>query len=264
MWEANPLTQLFGGLASGIPGELRGLEYIHSNFGNLPWSTVVAPAAKLATEGWEVNEDLERFMDVTVSRIGDFFTKDSVWAEDFAPNGTRLGLYDWIRRPKLGKALERIGRDGADVFYEGEMAQQIIAANRKHGGLFTEDDMRNYKVQVREPISVQYGNFTVTSVPSPAGGPSLLSILKIMEGFDFGDSVNLTAHRLNEAFRFAAGTRSVLGDPAYVDSVEELQQKIINKEYGRYVRNKLSDNHTLDWREYAPSGFEVQDSVCSQ
>lgn len=261
MWEANPLTQVFGGLASGIPGELRGLEYIHTNFGNLPWSTVVAPAAKLATEGWEVNKDLERYMDVTASRIGDYFTKDAVWAEDFAPNGTRLGLYDWIRRPKLGKALDRIGRDGVDVFYKGDMARQIIAANRKRGGLFTEDDMRNYKVEVREPISMEYGNFTVTSVPAPAGGASVLSILKIMEGFDLDDGVNLTTHRLNEAFRFAAGVRSVLGDPAYVDSADELQRTIVTEEYGKYVRSKLNDNRTLDWSEYAPSGFETQESV---
>ena len=261
MWETRPLDQVFGGLAVGVPGELRGLEYIHSNFGTLPWETVVAPAVKLAIKGWQVNKDLERYMEVTATRIRDIFTTDPVWAEDFAPNGTRLGIGETIRRPKLGRTLQQIGRHGASVFYEGEMAQQTIATVVKHGGIMTEDDLRNYKIEVREPISIQYGNTTVTSVPAPGGGASVLSILKIMEGYDFSDGVNLTTHRLNEAFRFAYGGRAIIGDPAFIDRTDELEKFIITDEYAQHTRDKLSDTNTLGWTDYTPSGFETHDTV---
>lgn len=195
--------------SSGVPGELRGLEYLHKNYGQLPWYTVMEPAINLARYGWRVNEDLVHYMDSGVADAGfDFLTTDPAWAIDFAPNGTRLGLGDVITRRRYASTLEEIALRGADAFYEGPIAQATINALRRSNGTMTMEDLANYTVAIREPAEIEYRGYKVASTTAPTSGTIGLSILSILEGYDdFYEpgTLNLSTHRLNEAMRFAYG-----------------------------------------------------------
>ena len=259
MFEPNPISQVWGGLSVGVPGELRGLEHIHSHYGVLPWESVVQPSIEIARNGWRVGSDLLYYMDVTVERRGDFFTEDESWAVDFAPDGRRVEIGDWITRRRYADTLEVIAREGAEAFYDGAIANASIKAIMAADGVMTLDDLRDYRLRVREPVQAEYRGHVVTSCPVPAGGGAVLSILKTMEGYEVGleEDVNLTTHRLDEAFRFAFGARSNMGDPLYVDNVEEFEREIMSKEYAEVVREKIRDDHTLDYGEYDPGKWDV-------
>ena len=263
MFEEDPISQLFGGPASGIPGELRGLEYIHSNFGALPWKSVIAPAVKIAHEGWMVDKELLYYMDIAISRREDFFVEDPAWAEDFAPNGRRVQLGDRITRKRYARTLQLIGEEGADAFYSGWLANATVVANRAAKGLFTFEDMTSYQAQIRDPIQVDYRGLTVTSCPAPAGGAAVLSIVKTMEGYDIGkvEDTNLTTHRLNEAFRFAFGARTFMGDPQYIGNMAAFEEAMISDVHAADVRSKISDDHTLPMKAYNPPGYDIVQNV---
>ena len=265
MFEADPLSQVWGGLASGVPGELRGLEAIHSSHGILPWKDVVQPSVDIARHGWEVDSDLLYYMDITVERRNDFFTEDDSWAVDFAPGGKRVQVGDWITRRRYADTLEIIGREGVGAFYEGAIANATIRANRAEKGLLTLEDLQNYKVQVRNPIQAEYNGYLVTSCPAPAGGAAVLSILKTMEGYEVDAAgegeVNVTMHRLDEAMRFAFGARSAMGDPAFLSYMDWYEEEITSEAFAKEVRSRIDDGRTLEREEYVPGNWEVPESV---
>lgn len=263
MFEDNFLTQVWGGLSAGIPGELRGLEHIHTTYGSLSWHDVVQPAVVIARNGWEADAEHLRYMDITVERRDDFFTKDPSWAVDFAPNGKRVEVGDWITRRRYADTLEVIGREGVDAFYKGAIANATVRANIAAGGVFTVEDMEDYRMELREPIQTEYHGHLVTSCPGPAGGATVLSILKTMEGYEIGkaEDVNVTTHRLNEAFRFAFGARALMGDPKYVLNMAEFEKEITSSEYGEVVRGKIKDDRTLDMGVYDPGKWEIPGAV---
>ncbi|KAI9870339.1 MAG: hypothetical protein M1823_008771, partial [Watsoniomyces obsoletus] len=112
---------VFGGLASGVPGEVRGLQHLHENYGRLPWKTVMQGAIKTARYGWPVNTDLVKYMKSAnaSAQVPDFLSKDPNWALDFAPNGTLVGFGDIITRKRYADTLETIANEGPDAFYNG-------------------------------------------------------------------------------------------------------------------------------------------------
>ncbi|TLS21227.1 uncharacterized protein PpBr36_10509 [Pyricularia pennisetigena] len=250
-----------GGLASAIPGELRGLEYLHKHYGKLPWRSLVAPSIKLARDGFVVNADLVRYMDRLVDKPGDggIFESDPVWAVDFAPKGRRLRLGERMTRKTYAKTLQRIADEGADVFYRGDMAQATINALRAKGGIMTLQDLANYKIELRQPASINYRGYKLTSTSAPSGGGVALSMLKILEGYnDIGNpsAINLSAQRLNEAMRFAYAQRAKLGDPAFVKGMDKYQQEMLSDATAKKIRSKISDKKTEQVEYYNPEGFE--------
>lgn len=164
------------------------------------------PSIKLAKHGFLVNEDLVKEMNE--ANDPEFFTTDPVWAEVFAPNGRPLGVGDLLVRKHYAETLEKISKEGADAFYLGDLAEHTIAALQAKGGTMSLEDLRNYSIQVRDPVSIKYRGFRIRSCGAPAGGAVVLSSLKTIEGFDeMGQegSVDLSMHRLDEAFKFAYG-----------------------------------------------------------
>ena len=187
-----------------MPGELRGLEHLHSKYGVLSWSTVLKPAIKVARYGFPVSQDLIRYMDFA-TRNYDFLTYDPTWAIDFAPNGTRLGLGDIMTRKRYADTLETIADHGVDVFYTGSMANATIRAVNGANGSMTLEDLKEYKAISRSAAEIEYRGFRVVGCGAPASGAVVLSVLKTVDGYDgFGDTemLNLSTHRLDEAVRF--------------------------------------------------------------
>ncbi|RYP43849.1 hypothetical protein DL768_009629 [Monosporascus sp. mg162] len=261
MYKNNTAASLYGGLASGVPGELRGLEYIHKNYGALPWDQVLAPAIKVARDGFKVNEDLVKYMD-SVSP-NDFLTDDPAWAVDFAPTGSRVQLGGTITRKRYADTLEVIAKEGADAFYTGSIAEATIAELTKQNGTMTLDDLKNYKVAIREPAEITYRGRKATSCGAPASGAVALSVLKILdgyEGFDDPAAVNLSTHRLDEATRFAYAQRTKLGDPSFVEGLAEYQTNMLSDKVAAEVRSMISDYRTQNVSYYNPDGIESLDT----
>lgn len=112
MYVNNTNSSIYTGLASGVPGEIRGLERLHQGYASKSWESLVWPAVKVARDGFPVTPDLVRYMDSAVAGIENFLVNDPAWAIDFAPNGTLLGLGDTITRRRYADTLEAIAKRG--------------------------------------------------------------------------------------------------------------------------------------------------------
>ncbi|KAK2858356.1 hypothetical protein FQN49_004813 [Arthroderma sp. PD_2] len=247
-----------GGLASGVPGEVRGLEYLHKNYGKLSWSTVMEPAIRTARDGFRVNEDLARIM-ASATKKGNFLAENPTWAVDFAPQGTLLKVGDLITRRRYADTLDKISKYGADAFYTGPMAQAMINALRAANGTMTLEDLKNYTVASRPTAEIEYRGMKVTSGTAPSSGVVLLSILKLVNGYKnfFGrGTVPLSTHRLDEAIRFGYGQRTELGDPLFRTNLTEYQKRMISDDVANKNRRNISDEHTQDIAAYDPKGIE--------
>lgn len=256
MYTNNTALSLYGGMASGVPGELRGLERLHKSYGKLPWKTVVAPAVNVARNGFTVTADIVRYMTGTAYS---FLTTDPAWALDFAPNGTRVGLGDTMYRKRYANTLEMIGEHGADIFYTGAIANATIQALKSTGGIMTLADLKNYTVAIRKPAVINYKGYKLTSCSAPAGGIVAMSALNIFSGYNFtGDNskINLTTHLLDESMRWAYGQRTNLGDPSFVANLTAYQASMLSVETANEIRAKISDTRTFDISYYDPLGIE--------
>ncbi|KAI0011903.1 gamma-glutamyltranspeptidase [Xylariaceae sp. FL0662B] len=257
MYKNNTDASIYGGLASGVPGEIRGLEYLHKNYGKLPWAAVVAPAIKVARHGFRVTEDLVKYMN-SVSP-NNFLTEDPTWAIDFAPKGYLVKLNETITRKRYADTLEVIATQGPDAFYTGAIANATITALAARNGTMTLDDLKNYTVATRNPSEIRYRDYKLTSCSAPSSGVVALSTLKIADGYEgFGDpaAVNLTTHRLDEAIRFAYGQRANLGDPSFVDGLDKYQEQMLSDATAAEIRSKISDFRTQNVSWYDPAGLE--------
>lgn len=191
--------------ASGVPGEVRGLDYLHKHYARLPWTELLQPAIKLARHGFVVDEDLWNFINMPDQ---EFLTDDPSWAIDFAPNGTLLSLGDIMTRERYADTPESISVKGPDAFYSGAIAERTIAAVSASNGTMTLQDLEKYSVTIGKPVQIEYRGYKLTAGGAPSGGPVALSALKIVGGYPgFGQqrAINLTTHRLDEALRFAYG-----------------------------------------------------------
>jgi len=262
MYKNNEQASIEGGLASGIPGEVRGLQHLHTNYGKLPWATVMQPAIKVARKGWRVNQDLVNYMASAISTAkqnstSNFLVNDLEFAIDFAPQGTLLKLNDTITRKRYANTLETIADQGPDAFYTGAIAQATINALRAKNGTMTMSDLKNYTVAIRKPSSTTYrNNYKLTACSAPSGGEVALAILKIMEGYPLPSNKNLTTHRLDEAMKFAYGMRSNLGDPLFLPGINKYQEEMISAATAAEVRSKIDDYKTFNVSYYDPEGFE--------
>ncbi|KUJ06596.1 gamma-glutamyltranspeptidase [Mollisia scopiformis] len=260
MYKDNVLGSVWSGLASGVPSDLRGLEYLHNKYGVLPWRAVCNPAVHVARYGFPVTEDLVWYMNAAMSfnnGSNPFLTEDPSWAVDFAPNGTLLGLDETLTRKRYANTLETIAKYGAGAFYEGEIANYTIAAIQAQNGTMTLEDLKNYAVSVREPISIKYKGYNLHSTGVPSGGGVALSILKIMEGYNITDlndieEMALNTHRFDEAMRYAYAARSELGDPDFFSYMVGLEAEMLKSKTAAKTREKILDDRTKNVTDYRP------------
>jgi gamma-glutamyltranspeptidase/glutathione hydrolase len=215
--DGNPIPGLSrdSALAAGIPGEPAGFAWLAKKYGKLPLSVSMAPAIKLAREGFPLYTRLRGGMQFKKNA----FLKTPDAARVYLVNGEVPELGYIIRQPELAASLEIIASRGADGFYKGAFAQKLVDGVRQLGGNWTLEDLANYKVVERPPVVGHYrGARIVSGSPPTSGGIALIDALNILEGFDLGkvDKVTRT-HLVVEAMRRAHRDRAVyLGDPDFV------------------------------------------------
>ena len=167
------------------------------------------PAIRTAREGFLVTEDLANAINAVGAPgdDGDFLSREP-WALDFAPNGTRVGLGDVMTRTRYADTLDHIANQGPDSFYDGPIAEATVRAVRASNGTMTLQDLQEYALVIRDAAQIDYRGYRVTSVPAPSSGIIALAVLKVLATYDdfFAPrNVNLSTHRLDEAFRFGYG-----------------------------------------------------------
>lgn len=199
---SNPKASTIGGLAVGVPGELRGWEMMHQKHGKLPWADLFQPAIDIAQGGFRVPSQLA----VTIAQYNTSFICADVYAREvYCPNGTAVGEGEIIRKPRYAKTLQTIAQEGADAFYSGAIATNTIAAIQSRGGIMTLGDLANYSAIARTPNNISWGQggkYNVFSTVAPSSGNVVLSTLKVMDIYRENGTLedyNLTLHRTIEA-----------------------------------------------------------------
>ncbi|KAF4436469.1 hypothetical protein F53441_13259 [Fusarium austroafricanum] len=264
MFKNNVNESIFGGKASGVPGELRGLEYLHKNYGRLPWSKLVQPAINVARYGFPVNNDTLNFMGKTYKKSENesFLLSDPAWAIDFAPNGRLLKFGEKLTRKRFANTLETIATKGPGVFYEGPMADAMIKTLKEKKGIMTTDDLKDYSVAIRQPSQINYRGGKITSGSAPSSGAVVATAMNILDGYDFlGDPsrVNDSSYLLDEALKFGYGMRTQLGDPNFVDGLAKYQADMYSNDTAQEVRAKFT-GRALELKAYDPKGLESLDT----
>ena len=222
-------------LAAGIPGEPAGFAHLAKKYGKLPLSVSLAPAIKLAREGFPLYTRLRGGMQFKK----DTFLKTPDAARVFLVNGQVPELGHVIKQPDLANSLEILANQGADGFYKGAFAKKLVEGVKQLGGNWTEADLANYKVVERAPVVGHYRGARIVSASPPAsGGVALIDALNILDGFELTklDKVTRT-HLIVEAMRRVHRDRAVyLGDP---DFVEVPVARLINEYYAAGQRASI-------------------------
>ena len=205
-----------GWRSSGVPGTVRGFEMALSKYGKRKWADNMAPAIELASKGFPVSYALAEGLKGSRS-LGSSPESKRI----FQKNGAFLEVGETLAQPELAQTLERIARNGANEFYEGETARRFADEMARHGGLITTADLKNYKAIERTPLTGKYKNYTiVTAPPSSSGGVALLEMLGILDGTGYekgGAGSASSIHYLAEAMRRAYADRNeYVGDPDFV------------------------------------------------
>ncbi|MBS3650698.1 gamma-glutamyltransferase [Pseudaminobacter sp. 19-2017] len=209
-----------GGRSVGVPGTPRLLETARKRWGKLPWADVIAPALKLAEDGFTISPRLNGLLGQEKFLQSDALARAYFYQED----GTPKPVGTVLKNPAFAKTLREIADKGADAFYSGSIAADIVATVGRHPtnpGDMTLDDLKRYKVEEREPVCGMYRVYRVCGMAPPSsGGIAILQMLGIVEGQDLGAMKPgpEAVHWLAEAGRLAFADRALfLGDPAFVD-----------------------------------------------
>ncbi|BEJ16362.1 hypothetical protein CspHIS471_0509670 [Cutaneotrichosporon sp. HIS471] len=252
----NQTKSTIGGLAVGVPGEVRAWKLLHDRHGSLPWEKLFEPAINVARNGFPVNYDMAQNL-----AESSWMLQNENWSKVYAPHGTLLKEGDTVYSHSIANTLERIAREGPEVFYQNsDIADNIIKAIQSTGGIMTHDDLAGYNPILREAASISYRGKRIFSTTAPSSGAIVLSTLKIFEGLEEPvaktvESTYLATHFLVEANKFGYGQRATLGDPAFTSNVSTLEASYLTDEVAAAARALIPRNTTYPGTYYNPANY---------
>jgi len=247
----NLSSSVIGYRSIATPGSVAGMTYAERKYGKLNLATAMAPAIKLAADGFVLSE--EEAKELSDSDLTKFADSRRIFQRD----GHLYKAGETFKQAELARTLQRIATD-PDDFYRGKLARELVDEVHKGGALLTLDDLAQYNVVERAPITGNFHRYTVISAPPPSsGGIVLMSALNILEGFDLaklGDRSAQWMHLVTEAYRRAYMDRSdYLGDPDY-NEIPSAQMTA--KPYAEAWRSSiLPDAATPSASLVRPAGF---------
>jgi gamma-glutamyltranspeptidase/glutathione hydrolase len=227
---------LKGYLAVAVPGTVLGLDTLLNKYGTLPRDKVMAPAIKLAEDGFVLSQG---DADILARAAKDL--TDANVAAVFLSDGKPLKAGDRLVQKNLARTLALIAKDGPDAFYRGTIADAVVAASSANGGILTKKDFEDYAVAEAAPVKCSYRDLVlISAAPPSSGGTTICLILGILEGYpadrmSFGSASQI--HLMAEAMRHAFVDRNFeLGDPDFVANPVE---RLLSDEYAAAIRAKI-------------------------
>jgi gamma-glutamyltranspeptidase/glutathione hydrolase len=263
--EGNADSQLsrYSHLAAGVPGTVAGLALALEKYGTISLKEAVAPAIKLAEEGFVVTLRFSDGLKAKEKMLGSWTSSAKKF---YKPDGSFYEPGDLFVQKDLAATLRRISDKGAKEFYEGKTAELLVAEMAKHGGLITMEDMKDYTPTMRLPVHGSYRGYDIYSMSSPSsGGVHVVQILNILEGYpieEYGHNSGQTIHLMAEAMKRAYADRSFyLGDE---DFVNVPIKGLISKDYAAVLREGINTKKATPSRTIAkgkPQPYESNETT---
>ncbi|MFS2015801.1 gamma-glutamyltransferase [Massilia sp. CT11-108] len=237
-------TAVASGASVGVPGTVRGWHEALDRYGTMSFKQVLAPAIQVATNGFPVSDTMHGLIVENEKKFGMFETTSKLYLK----NGKALPAGTVVKNPDLARAYRELAAKGYKVFYEGPLAQAVVAAvNRPpvtagvqvRPGTMSLADMANYEARIRQPIRSTYRGYDIYGMPPPSsGGATVAEALNILEGFDLKSMPRANVEHLYlEASRLAFADRNAfLGDPEYVDAPIE---GVLSKQFAAQRRSLI-------------------------
>ncbi|WVZ85927.1 hypothetical protein U9M48_032784 [Paspalum notatum var. saurae] len=247
MYGGNETLKARGALSIAVPGEIAGLYEAWKRHGKLPWRRLVLPAARLAL-AFRVSPYLRMQMEAT---------RDGILGHDgtravYAPRGDILRVGEVCRNVKLAETLRAVAEHGPGVFYGGAVGAQLVRDVRAAGGIVTVEDLKRYRVKVRQPLTEDVMGLQVVTMPPPsAGGAGLVLVLNILAqyGIPAGFAGSLGIHRLIESLKHYMAVKMNLGDPDFVDD-REVVSDMTSPKFAAELKKTIFDNMTFAPKHY--------------
>ncbi|WP_205747656.1 gamma-glutamyltransferase [Desulforhopalus sp. IMCC35007] len=238
-------------LAAGVPGTVAGLAMALEQYGTISLKEAIAPAIKLANEGFIVTP---RFSDGLKEKEEMLKKWPSTTKIFYKADGSSYEPGDLFVQKDLAATLTRISENGIKEFYEGKTAELLVAEMARHGGLITMEDMKNYTPGMRTPVHGTYRGYDIYSMSPPSsGGTHVVQILNILEGYpiaEYGHNSAKTIHLMTEAMKLAYADRSqYLGDE---DFVKVPLKGLTSKKYAESLRQKIDPAKATESSTIAP------------
>lgn len=249
-----------------VPASLRAYEAAHRKYGKLPWAEIIAPAIDWARKGWTVKPHVASFWceGEDMGRVANYerlaYTPAGrkLYCRD---DGSPKIIGDSVVNGGLANTLELIARQGADCFYSGDIADQIVDDFARNGGLITREDLANYQPVVNQPLWGRYRGYDVATNQPPGGGPTLLQMLNILENFDLSGMELNSAEYIRivcEAMKLATVDKDLfIGDPAFLDVPVK---RLVSKEYGKDLASQITRGDKANVPRFN-SGFPSKDTT---
>ncbi len=225
-----------GPWAAGIPGLPAMLVHVAEKYGRLPLSQSLAPAIRIARDGFPVYARMARGYAAKRKVMDRYPGTRAV----FSPNGKPIAEGDLLRQPDLAATLQRLAAQGFDGFYRGTTAKKLVAGVNAQGGQWRLDELAGYRVKEREPIRFRYHDWDITTAPPvSSGGIALAQMLQILEPYDLkampeAERVHLVVESMRRAFR---DRTFYLGDP---DFVQVPQRLLTSADYAAGLRATIN------------------------
>ncbi len=258
--DGNPIVEksLYGQLAAGVPGSVAGMVEAHKKYGKLKWEDVVEPSVRLAAEGFKISARQARELNGLKDRfaklnpLGTALVKNMQWVEA-----------DVLVQPELAITLKLIKDKGRDGFYDGAVADSIVAEMNRGGGIISKQDLKNYQAIWRKPVVGNYRGYEVVTMPPPSsGGIALIQLLNSVEPFPltkWGFNSDSTVQLMIEAERRVYADRAAhLGDPDFypVPQTKLLEAPYIKQRMSTFNWQKASTSAEISAGEIAPVEHE--------
>ncbi len=229
---------LAGYKAVAVPGTVLGLDTLLTKYGTLPRATVMAPAIRLAEEGFALTQGDADILNGSAKGFADQPNVAGVYLNAGKP----WAAGDRLVQKNLAATLKLIAEQGPDAFYKGSIANRVVAASAANGGILSKQDFESYTVTEDEPVRCNYRGHELISAPPPSsGGTTVCLILNILEGYplaELGFNSSQTVHFMVEAMRHAFVDRNfLLGDPAFVKNPLE---KLLSEDYAALIRGQIN------------------------
>lgn len=238
------------GCSAAIPGFVAGMEKANQLFGTMSMEELLAPTIDFAENGVPVTP----FMAHVYVDYYDLLVRRPETERVFTSDGLPYSEGETFKNPEYAELLKRIAKEGKDVFYKGEVAQAIVDNLAKYGGVMSLEDLANFRVAVREPVSTNYRGYKVVSASPGAGGVAVIEALNMAEHFDvpsMGQNSPDAIHTMAEILKLSSVDRyHYIGDPDYNPETYDKMIYLTSKAYAAERVKKIREGYVLGKTRY--------------